>query len=47
MGKNNRMTLGEKMTQLTAQLGEQFSESVRLEAEIKKNFGRLGYDLSA
>ena len=43
MGKNNHMTLGEKMTRLTAQLGEQFTESARLEAEIKVNLGRLGY----
>ncbi len=33
----------EKMQRLTAQLGEQFAESARLEAAIKKNLGRLGY----
>ena len=35
----------EKMQRLTAQLGEQFAESARLEAEIKKNLVRLGYDI--
>ncbi len=38
------MTFAEKMQRLTAQLGEQFAESARLEAEIKKNLGRLGYE---
>lgn len=33
----------EKMARLTAQLQEQFAESARLEAEIKKNLGGLGY----
>lgn len=33
----------EKMQWLTSQLGEQFTESARLEAEIRKNLGRLGY----
>lgn len=46
MGKNNRVILGEKMQRLTAQLGEQFAESTRLETKIKKNLGRLGYELS-
>jgi type I restriction enzyme M protein len=36
----------EKMQRLTAMLDEQLSESAQLEAEIKKNLGRLGYDLS-
>lgn len=35
----------EKMARLTAQLSEQFAESERLEAEIKRNLGGLGYEL--
>ena len=35
----------EKMQRLTAQLGEQFAESARLEAEIRKNLARLGYEI--
>jgi len=35
----------EKMQRLTAQLAEQFAESARLEAEIKKNLEELGYEL--
>ena len=35
----------EKMARLTAQLKEQFAESDRLEAEIKRNLGGLGYEL--
>ena len=35
----------EKMARLTAQLAEQFAESARLEAEIRKNLGGLGYGL--
>jgi type I restriction enzyme M protein len=35
----------EKMQSLTAQLVGQFTESAGLEAEIKKNLGRLGYGL--
>ncbi len=35
----------EKMARLTAQLKNQFVESDRLEAEIKKNLGGLGYEL--
>lgn len=35
----------EKMRRLTAQLGEQFAESARLEAEIRKNLARLGYEI--
>jgi type I restriction enzyme M protein len=34
----------EKMARLTATLQEQFEESARLEAIIKQNFKRLGYD---
>lgn len=33
----------EKMARLTAQLSEQFAESAKLEAEIKKNLAGLGY----
>ncbi len=36
----------EKMQRLTAQLGEQFAESARLEAEIRKNLLRIGYEIS-
>ena len=35
----------EKMATLTAKLSEQFAESARLEAEIKKNLAGLGYDI--
>ena len=35
----------EKMARLTSQLTEQFAESERLEAEIKRNLGGLGYDI--
>ncbi|MGA9771408.1 MAG: class I SAM-dependent DNA methyltransferase [Blastocatellia bacterium] len=35
-----------KMQRLTSQLGEQFAESARLEAEIKKNLLRIGYKIS-
>ena len=34
----------EKMEILTAKLGEQFSESAKLEAQIKKNLAGLGYE---
>ena len=34
----------EKMARLTEQLREQFAESDRLEAEIKRNLGGLGYE---
>jgi len=33
----------EKMTRLTRELSEQFAESARLEAEIRKNLEELGY----
>jgi type I restriction enzyme M protein len=33
------------MQRLTAQLGEQLAESARLEAEIRKNLARLGYEI--
>ena len=35
----------EKMARLTATLRDQFSESARLEAEIRKNLSGLGYEL--
>lgn len=35
----------EKMARLTTQLKAQFEESDRLEAEIKRNLGELGYEL--
>ncbi|MCI0392309.1 MAG: SAM-dependent methyltransferase, partial [Acidobacteria bacterium] len=35
----------EKMRRLTGQLGEQFAESARLEAGIRKNLARLGYEI--
>jgi len=35
----------EKMARLTAQLNEQFGESVRLETAIRENLVRLGYEL--
>ena len=35
----------EKMARLTEQLREQFAESDRLEEEIRRNLGGLGYDL--
>lgn len=35
----------EKMQRLTAQLGEQFAESARLEAEIGKNLAKLGFEV--
>jgi type I restriction enzyme M protein len=33
------------MVRLTASLGEQFKESARLEAEIRKNLAGLGYEI--
>jgi len=35
----------EKMARLTAALRDQFAESARLEAEIRKNLAGLGYEL--
>ena len=37
-------TLNKKMQRLTTQLKDQFEESARLEAEIKKNLMGLGYE---
>ncbi|EOC1796626.1 type I restriction-modification system subunit M [Vibrio fluvialis] len=36
---------GEKMAALTAKLSEQFTESAKLEVQIKKNLAGLGYEL--
>lgn len=36
---------GDKMARLTGQLAEQFSESAKLESEIKKSLAGLGYEL--
>jgi hypothetical protein len=33
------------MQRLAAQLGEQLTKSARLEAEIRKNLARLGYEI--
>ena len=35
----------EKMARLTARLSEQFTESARLERQIKQNLAGLGYEL--
>lgn len=35
----------DKMARLTAALGDQFSESARLETTIRKNLAGLGYDI--
>ena len=35
----------DKMRRLIAQPGEQFAESAPLEAEIRKNLARLGYEI--
>jgi type I restriction enzyme M protein len=35
----------DKMRRLTAQLDEQFTESAGLEAEIRKNMQRLGFEV--
>ncbi len=35
----------EKMERLTAQLGEQFEESGRLEGEIKQNLKSIGFEV--
>ncbi|MCM3479297.1 SAM-dependent DNA methyltransferase, partial [Caldibacillus thermoamylovorans] len=35
----------EKMEQLTSELGELFKESRRLEEEIRKNLGGIGFEI--
>ena len=44
--EDDGIPFAEKMAGFTAKLSEQFAESDRLEAEIKKNLAGLGYDLS-
>ena len=43
--EDNGEPFAEKMARLTGQLREQFAESDRLEAEIKRNLRRIGYEL--
>ncbi len=43
--EDDGIPFSEKMQGLTETLGEQFKESARLEAQIKKNFLELGYEL--
>ncbi len=43
--KDDGVPFAEKMATLTAKLSEQFKESAKLEAEIKKNLAGLGYEL--
>ncbi|OMP91929.1 N-6 DNA methylase, partial [Haemophilus influenzae] len=42
--EDDGVPFAEKMQNLTALLKEQFAKSAELEAEIKKNLGRLGYE---
>lgn len=42
--EDDGVPFAEKMALLTEQLREQFDESDRLEAEIKRNLGGLGYE---
>lgn len=41
--ENDGEAFADKMARLTAQLKEQFDQSDKLEAEIKKNLAGLGY----
>ncbi|WBA17866.1 type I restriction-modification system subunit M [Salinivibrio kushneri] len=43
--EDDGIPFAEKMATLTEKLGEQFAESAKLEAEIKKNLAGLGYEL--
>src|SRR5262249_13571404 len=43
--EDNDEAFADKMQRLTAQLDEQFTESARLEAEIRKNMQRLGFEV--
>jgi len=43
--EDDGIPFSEKMQGLTETLGEQFKESARLEAQIKKNFAELGYEV--
>lgn len=42
--EDDGVPFAEKMADLTQKLGEQFAESAKLEAEIKKNLAGLGYE---
>lgn len=42
--EDDREAFADKMVRLTAQLGEHFADSVKLEGEIKKNLAGLGYE---
>jgi len=44
-GEDDDEAFADKMRRLTAQLDEQFTESARLEAEIRKNMQRLGFEV--
>jgi len=44
-GEDDDEALADKVRRLTAQLDEQFTESARLEAEIRKNMQRLGFEV--
>ena len=41
--KEDSEAFADKMQRLTEQLAEQFTESAKLEAEIKRNLANLGY----
>jgi len=43
--EDDGVPFAEKMADLTQKLSEQFAESAKLEAEIKKNLAGLGYEL--
>ncbi len=42
--RDGKKAFEEKMARLTATLNEQFAESARLEAIIRQNLSKLGYD---
>jgi type I restriction-modification system DNA methylase subunit len=44
-GEDDDEAFADKMRRLTAQPDEQFTESARLEAEIRKNMQRLGFEV--
>ena len=43
--EDDGIPFGEKMATLTSTLSEQFKESARLEAMIKKNLAGVGYEV--
>lgn len=43
--EDDGIPFADKMASLTAKLSEQFAQSAKLEAEIKKNLAELGYEL--